>query len=223
MLAGSRLWLTGFHFWWSPVGDRHDVGIRNSAGWHAKKRSRDEGWGCSIRSPLKESKDVPRTHWPGRQGSSCGQNRRSVVQRDSIVLVFNLRSRMPNPGKHDARKCPGRLALQVASILSCTAARVYCALLQGQMAMSPTCRMWSETTVSVEGSMWWARFGHDSAIFPCSRSRFQPLSRAQKIFDVDRFLEPFKGVCASVRTRTDTALDQDLVLKATVFMCALSV
>ena len=80
------------------------------------------------------------------------------------------------------------------------------------MAMSPTCRMWSETTVSVEGSMWWALFGHDSAIFPCSRSRFQPLCRAQKFFDVDRFLEPFKGVCASVRTRTDTALDHDLLL-----------
>ena len=41
-------------------------GAQLAIGWHAKKRSRDEGRGCSSRSAPKESKDVPRTHWPGR-------------------------------------------------------------------------------------------------------------------------------------------------------------
>ena len=80
------------------------------------KGSRDEGWVCSHRSPPKESKNAPRTHWPGWKGSSGGAgggNRRSVVQRDCIVLVFTCTCQIQGSAGRDARKCSGSLALQV--------------------------------------------------------------------------------------------------------------
>ena len=66
---------------------------------------------------------------------------------------FLLRWHMPNPGKHrqGCKKVLGQLGVAVVLLLGrshCLCS--ICALLQGQMVMSPTCTMWSVTTVSAE-------------------------------------------------------------------------